>query len=56
MDNRVKILKEISDQSDENEVKGEQNKKLIVNKRLTIAICLLLKENPVLPLSFNFQG
>lgn len=25
-------------------------------KRLIVTICLLLKENPVLPLSFNFGG
>lgn len=28
----------------------------IMIKRLTVAICLLLKEHPVLPLSFKFGG
>lgn len=32
------------------------SKKQVLFKRLTIAICLLLKENPVLPLHFNFRG
>lgn len=28
----------------------------VLIKRLVVAICLLLKENPVLPLTFNFGG
>lgn len=32
------------------------SKKQVLFKRLTITICLLLKENPVLPLHFNFRG
>ena len=32
------------------------NKEEVLLKRLIIAICLLLKENPILPLSFNFGG
>lgn len=34
----------------------EERKGQVLIKRLTVAICLLLKENPVLPLSFNFDG
>ena len=34
----------------------ELKKDEIMIKRLIVAICLLLKENPVLPLSFNFGG
>lgn len=34
----------------------EMNKEEVLIKRLIVAICLLLKENPFLPLSFNFNG
>lgn len=34
----------------------EIKKDEVLIKRLIVAICLLLKENPVLPLTFNFGG
>jgi len=34
----------------------EERKRQILIKRLTVAIWLLLRENPFLPFSFNFKG
>ena len=47
----MQALKEV-DEDINNEIKKQE----IVNKRLKITIFLLLKENPILPLSFNFKG
>ena len=35
--------------------KEERNRQVLI-KRLTVSIWLLLKENPVLPLSFKYKG
>ena len=34
----------------------EERKRQVLIKRLTVSIWLLLKENPVLPLSFKYKG
>jgi hypothetical protein len=34
----------------------EVKKAHLVNKRLSVSICLLLKENPFLPLNFIYDG
>ena len=34
----------------------QRHKAALLNKRLIIAIWLLLRENPILPLSFNYNG
>lgn len=34
----------------------DDNKAKLINKRLSVSICLLIKENPVLPVHFLFNG
>ena len=38
------------------EISKEERKAQVLIKRISVAIVLLIKENPVLPLSFKFEG
>ena len=53
---KLKEKMDAADITDEKQAEAHDNKKQVLFKRLTVAICLLLKENPVLPLHFNFKG
>ena len=44
------------DNPDAEDIEKEERKAQVLIKRISVAIVLLIKENPVLPLSFKFEG
>ena len=52
----VKQKLELSADLEENIDDHAERKKQVLIKRISIAIVLLIKENPILPVSFKYEG
>lgn len=61
IDGFMKIFKLIGqkqklEMSDDLEEPNTERKRQVLIKRISVAIVLLIKENPILPVSFKFEG